>query len=123
MNPMNVPIKDFDPAFINTVTHNLTGAQTLYYLFNIWMDFPSQSVVLWCERDDAEAKCNAIRVALSKERKLRSIPRTFELRFSETWPYTYNGIKGQAVKIERIGGSIRTRMRAAMLEMSMKGRS
>lgn len=117
---MIVPVKDFDPAFINTVTHNLTGAQILYYLFNIWSDVPNQPVTLWCQRDEAEWKANAIRVALSKERKSRKIPRTFELKFSHTWPHTYEGIKGEAIKVERSGGSIQTRMRAALLEINKR---
>jgi hypothetical protein len=113
-----VPIKQYDPGFINCVTHSLTGAQVLYYLFHTWSKEPNRAVTLWCDKGDALQKMNAIRVALAKERKARSLPRTFELRFSDTWPYTHLGIKGEAIKVERTSGTMQTRMRAALLSMN-----
>jgi hypothetical protein len=117
---MQLPLKGYDPGFINCVVHSLTGSQILYHLFSIWSENPNESVILWCRKGDAEWKVNAVRVALSKERKARGVPRTFELRFSEVpWPYTFMGIKGEAVKVERVNGSIQTRMRAAMFKKGM----
>jgi hypothetical protein len=116
-----VPITQGDPGFINCVVHSLTGAQVLYYLFHTWSQEPDRSVIIWCEKGETLAKMNAIRVALAKERKARGLPRTFELKFSESWPHTHLGIKGEAIKVERIGGTMQTRMRAAFLSLSRGG--
>lgn len=113
----SVPINQFDPGFINCLVHSLTGAQILFYLFHTWRDEPTRAVTLWCEKGEGLQKMNAIRVALSKERKLRNLPRTFELRFSDTWPYTHMGIKGEAIKVEQVSGTLLTQMRAAFLEL------
>jgi hypothetical protein len=118
MNP--VPINHYDPGFINSVTHSLTGAQILYYLFHTWATEPNRSVIIWCQSGEAASKENSIRVALAKERKARGLPRTFEMKFSAAWPYTHNGIKGEAIKVERTGGGIQTRMQAAFLAMQRK---
>ncbi len=118
----SVPIKDFDPGFIDCVVHALTGAQVLFYLFNIWENESIYSTVIWCNKGETSAKVNAIRVALSKERAARGLPRTFELKFSESWPYTHNGIKGEAVKITRHRGSNATRLRAAFVSLAQKGK-
>lgn len=112
-----VPIKHYDPGFINCVVHNLTGSQILFYLFTTWSEESTRPVILWCRKGDAEWKMNAVRVALSRERRSRGIPRTFELRFSEPWPYTYEGIKGEAIKVERHSGTLQTRVRAAIAAM------
>lgn len=112
-----IPIKQYDPGFIDCVVHSLTGAQVLYYLFHTWSQDQTRSVVIWCERGETQAKVNAIRVALAKERKARGLPRTFELRFSEPWPHTHIGIKGEAIKVERVGGTMHTRMQAAFLTL------
>lgn len=104
--------KRFDPGFINCVTHELTGAQILFYLMHTWATEPTLSVILWC-REDAISKGNNLRVALSKERKERKLVRTFELRMSEPWPYTHMGIRGEAIKIERVAGTLQTRVQAA----------
>lgn len=105
--------KRFDPGFINCVTHSLTGIQVLYHLSLTWAQTPFQPIVIWCLPGDAAAKANVIRVALSRERKARGVKALFELRFSEPWPHTYMGIKGEAIKITRVGGGDLTRMRAA----------
>lgn len=115
-----VPIKDYNPGFVNGVTHVLTGAQTLYYLFNAWAEHENLPVILWYRRGEAEFRVNAIRVALSKERKLRGLKRTFELRFSDTWPHTHEGVKGEAIKVERVGGTLQTRVRAALIQMNQQ---
>lgn len=106
--------KHFDPGFINSVTHSLTGNQVLFYLMHMWASDSTMPVIIWCNRSDALYKASNIRTALSKERKSRNLPRTFELRFSEPWPYTHMGIKGEAIKVERVGGTIQTRLQAAM---------
>jgi hypothetical protein len=116
----NPPVDDIETGFVNCVVHSLTGAQVLYYLLHIWSREPRRSVILWCATGEAVAKSNSLRVALSKERKAKDLPRTFELKFSEPWPYTYLGIKGEAIKVEKLGGSIATRMRSAMLAMNRK---
>lgn len=116
----SVPIKQYDPGFINSVVHSLTGAQILYYLLHTWASEPNRPVIIWCQTGEGSAKENSIRVALSKERKARDLPRTFELRFSAPWPYTHNGIKGEAIKVERTGGGVQTRMQAAFLAMQRK---
>lgn len=108
-----VPIKQHDPAFINCVVHNLTGSQILYYLLHVWSQDRAQPVVLWCRKGEAEWKANSARVSLSKERRSRKFPRTFELRFSEPWPYTFEGVKGEAIRVERVSGTIQTQVRAA----------
>lgn len=113
-----VPIIQHDPAFINGVIHSLTGAQILYYLFFSWESQPNRPVILWCQKGETAGKVNAIRVALAKERKARDLPRTFELRFSQHWPYTHEGIKGEAIKIERSSGGLRMQMRTAMLTLN-----
>lgn len=113
-----LPIRQYDPGFIDCMVHSLTGAQILYYLFHTWSQNQTQSIIIWCERGETDAKVNAIRVALAKERKARGLPRTFELRFSESWPHTHNGIKGEAIKVDRIGGGVQTRMRAAFLTLT-----
>lgn len=115
-----VPIKHYDPGFVNCVTHSLTGAQILFYLLHSWNDDSEKAVILWCRKGDAEWKANALRVALSKERKARDIPRTFELRFSQPWPHTHNGFKGEAIKVLKVRGSMQTQMRAAFLHMQTK---
>jgi ribosomal protein S9 len=115
-----VPIKQYDPGFINSVVHQLTGGQILYYLLHTWSQEPNRTVIIWCQAGDAAAKENAIRVALAKERKARGLPRTFELKFSTPWPYTHQGIKGEAIKVERTGGGMQTRMQAAFLAMQRK---
>lgn len=107
-------------GFIDCVTHTLTGAQILFYLFHTWQSNPDASVILWCRTGDAKAKANAVRVALSKERGARSAPRTFELQFSTHWPYTEGGIKGEAIKVERLRGSMSTRLRAAFLTVTQE---
>lgn len=112
-----VPIKQYDPGFVNCVTHSLTGAQILFYAFHSWATDQNQSITLWCRKGDAQQKANALRVALAKERKQRQIPRTFELRFGEVFPYTHDGVKGEAIKVERVGGTLQTRMRAAFFEI------
>jgi len=109
-----------DRGFVNTVIHSLTGAQILFHLLHVWRDEPTRSVILWCRKGEALAKMSAIRVALSKERGVRGTPRTFELRFSEQWPYTHEGIKGEAIKVERVAGTIMTRMQAAMMSIQTK---
>lgn len=109
--------KHFDPGFINSVTHSLTGNQVLFYLMHTWASDPTQAIIIWCNRADAVYKMNSIRTALSKERKSRNTPRTFELRFSEPWPYTHMGIKGEAIKVERVGGTTMTRMQAALQKL------
>ncbi len=114
-----VPLRDYTPGFVDCVTHSLTGAQILYYALHEWRDDQTQPVVLWCRKGDAEWKANALRVALSKERKERSIPRTFELRFSKPWPHTHNGLKGEAIKVERVNGTTMTRIRAAFQQLSI----
>lgn len=108
--------------FINCVIHQLTGAQILYYLLNIWTVDSQKPVVLWCRKGDAVSRASAIRVALSKERKSRDAVRTFELRVSEPWPYTHKGIKGEAIRIHRELGSMMTRVRAAMTALQGKNR-
>lgn len=113
----NVPITSYDPGFINSVVHQLTGAQLLYYLFHTWSMSENRPVIVWCQTGEAAAKQNAIRVALAKERAARNLPSTFELKFSATWPYTHDGIKGEAIKIERTSGGLKTRMQAAFLNM------
>lgn len=105
--------KLFDPGFLNCVTHSLSGKQVLYHLLHIWEMNPYQAVILWCHQGDAQAKANAVRVALSKERRDRGEFRTFELRFGSPWPYTYMGIRGEAIVIERINGGMQTRVYAA----------
>lgn len=116
-----VPEHNSDPGFINCVIHSLTGAQILYYLFLTWNQEPARSIIIWCEKGETSAKVNAIRVALAKERGSRGLPRTFELKFSEPWPHTHLGIKGEAIKIEKSGGSVQTRMRAAFVSLSQAG--
>lgn len=113
-----VPIKNYDPKFINAVTHPLTGAQLLYYLMHTWEDDPSRLVTLWCRRGEAYSKANSVRVALSKERRARRLKRVYELRVSSYWPYTHEGIKGEAINIERVEGTLQTQMRAALQEIS-----
>lgn len=113
-----VPLSQNEPGFINCLVHNLTGAQVLFYLFHAWKDDPNRAVILWCEKGEALKKMNSIRVALSKERKARGLLRTFELRFSFPWPYTHNGIKGEAIKVEQVGGTLLTQMRAAFTELN-----
>lgn len=108
--------KRFDPGFINCVTHELSGAQILFYLLHTWEKTPLQPVILWC-REEATAKANAVRVALSRERKAHNLTRVFELRVSEPWPYTYMGIRGEAIKIERVAGTMQTRVQAAFEKM------
>ena len=114
----HLPVSEYDPGFINCVIHSLSGAQVLYHLFHRWESDPNRPIIIWCEKGETSAKANAIRVALSKERKARGLPRTFELKFSEQWPYTHDGIKGEALKITRHGGTMLTRMRAAMLSIN-----
>lgn len=116
-----VPIKNADAGFVDCVTHVLTGSQTLYYLFSIWSENPEQPIILWYRRGEAEFRINAIRVALSKERKVRGLKRTFELRVSDSWPHTHEDIKGEAIKVERVGGTIQTRMRAAFQSIHQRG--
>lgn len=118
----SVPVLNFDPGFIDCVVHTLSGAQVLFYLFHIWENESIYSTVIWCNKGETSQKVNAIRVALSKERAARSLPRTFELRFSESWPYTHNGIKGEAVKITRHRGSNATRIRAAFVTLANRGK-
>lgn len=118
-----VPIKQYDPDFINCVVHSLTGAQILYYLLHVWSKESNRPVVLWCAKGEGSQKVNVVRVALAKERKARGLPRTFELRFSDPWPYTHNGIKGEAIKVEQVGGTMQTRMQAAFFAMKRKGDS
>jgi len=115
-----IPIRQYDPGFIDCMVHSLTGAQVLYYLFHTWSQHQTQSVIIWCERGETPAKVNAVRVALAKERKARSLPRTFELRFSDPWPYTHNGIKGEAIKVERVSGTLQTRMQSAFMTLMEK---
>lgn len=112
-----VPIKPYTPGFVDCVTHSLTGAQILFYMFHMWSEQPNQSITLWCRKGEADWKANALRVALSKERKQRGLPRTFELRCGEAFPYTYNDVKGEAIVVERVGGTMQTRIRAAFFEM------
>jgi hypothetical protein len=116
-----VPITQYDPGFIDSVVHGLTGAQILFYLFHTWNREPARPVIIWCEQGEAAGKVNAIRVALAKERKARDLPRTFELKFSDRWPYTHNGIKGEAIKVERMRGTLQTQMRAAFISLSRGG--
>ena len=113
-----VPIIDYDPSFFDIATHQLSGPQILYYLFNAWQT--QDSVILWCRKGDGASKINTIRVALSKERKSRGVMRTFELRFNDPWPYTYNGVKGEAFKVEKIRGSFSTQFSDAMMRAGMK---
>ena len=116
-----VPISQYDPGFINSVVHSLTGAQCLFYMFHAWSTNPSLPIIFWCKRGDGEGKINAIRVALAKERKARNVPRTFELRFSEPWPDTHLGVKGEAIKVERVSGSLHTQMSAAFHKLVQGG--
>lgn len=120
---MKYPVPHSDPGFINSVIHSLTGAQILYYLFHTWEQDSGRSVIIWCDKGEAVAKMNAIRVALAKERGARGQQRTFELKFSEPWPYTHMGIKGEAIKVERVGGNMQTRMRAAFVTLAQKGKN
>lgn len=98
---------------MDCLTHQLTGAQVLFHLMNVWRDNPNQPVTLWFFRGEAEKRLKSIRVALSKERSDRDITRTFELRFSESWPHTHDGIKGEAMKVTRVSGGTTTRLNAA----------
>jgi len=113
-----IPIINYDPSFFDVATHQMSGPQILYYLFNAWQT--RDSVILWCRKGDGESKINTIRVALSKERKSRGAMRTFELRFGEPFAYTHNEIKGEAFKVEKIRGSFSTQFSAAMMHAGMK---
>lgn len=119
----SIPVVGYESGLINCVVHSLTGAQVLYYLFHIWEDESVYSTILWCDKGETSAKVNAVRVALSKERAARGLPRTFELKFSQPWPYTHMGIKGEAVKVERLRGNSATRLRAAFVALAQKGQA
>ncbi len=105
------------PAFIDTATHFLTGAQVLFHLFHTWEVEPNRPVTLWSLRGEGIAKMKVIRVALSKERNERKTYRTFELRFSEPYPYTFRGIKGEAMRVVRVAGTMQTRINAAFVQL------
>lgn len=116
---MELDRKRFDPGFINCVTHSLTGVQVLYHLGLTWAQLPSQSIIVWCLPGDALAKANVVRVALSRERKARGLSAQFELRFSEPFPYTHMGIKGEAIKVTKVRGGGLTQMRAAFAALGV----
>lgn len=111
-----------ESGLVNCVVHSLSGAQVLFYLFHIWEVENRDSAIIWCGTGETYAKVNAIRVALSKERAARKLPRTFELRFSESWPHTHMNIKGEAIKVERLLGSQLTQLRAAMVRLTAQGK-
>lgn len=109
--------KEFDPGFIDSVTHALTGAQVLYHMLHTWESQPRLPIIIWC-LGDAGFKADSIRVALSRERKANNAPRTFELRFSEPWKHTHMGVRGEAIKVTRELGRTTTRIQAAMQRMN-----
>ncbi len=116
---MSQPVR-FDPGFVNCVTHTLSGAQVLYHVLHTWHREEDSLIVIWCFEGEAQAKANAIRVALSKERKDRKLLRTFELRFSEPFRYTHLGIKGEAIIIRRDTGTMQTQVQAAFASFQFK---
>lgn len=113
---MALPLKNYDPGFVDCVVHNLTGAQIIFRLMYAWKAHPSMPVVLWCRKGDAVHKMNAIRVALSRERKSRNIPRTFELEFSAIFPQEHMEIRGESVRVRKTKGTLLTQMRAVVFE-------
>lgn len=120
---MSLPLQEPEIGFIDCVTHNLTGMQTLYHMLYNWKEDSRRPLILWCLKGTTEAQKNTIKVALSRERKIRGAVRTFELRFGEAWPYTHDGIRGDAMVVTRSLGSLTTRMNEAFqyLKHTQKG--
>lgn len=67
---------------IDCVRHQPTGVQLLYQLLPRLQASPHAAALLVIDAGRFVSVTNKIRVTLSKERRARSVPRTFELRFS-----------------------------------------
>lgn len=100
---------------IDTITHQLSGVQILVSLANLWQENPKGWAILLIRHQSEASMMNTIRVSLSKERKSRKIPRTFELRHAlvstQLWVH---GCKADALVIGRVSGRKGTVIRAAM---------
>ena len=87
------------PRQINYLRHQLTARQSLSILLECWRESRSNPVILIAPTGACETVIRSIRVILSKERKAASRKSAFGFVISNVFPYTDNGIKGEAVVV------------------------
>lgn len=86
---------------VDTITHNYSGRQLLWLLLKHWRQPTKTPFTIVARRGEAQWKVNALRVALSKERKSQDATSYYGLSVSETFPYTLesSAYKGEAVVV------------------------
>lgn len=93
----------FTERVIDTVTHYHSGRQMLFTLLRCWGESKDDPVILLAMPGEAEARVNALRIALSKERAATGTEAFYGMSVSEPFRWTVkNADDGVAYRLEAV---------------------